>query len=110
VDSYDSPFVRNGGRVSQDPFQSTPRASAIVTPTSNRNRIMEDWRSGSSGSGNSTSESPSVARSQRMQNASRGAQDQRMGSPGNTPPGRSVIKPEEAQSLYLPSCCVFVAK
>ncbi|TAQ88197.1 hypothetical protein B7494_g3501 [Chlorociboria aeruginascens] len=106
---YSPPFVRNGAQSSgEDPFQSqTPlrrrskshgsnkaTSAGMNAPQKMRN---ENWRSSSSSG--SDSSSPSGAKRRRFYNATlaRAAMDP------------SVVRAEDAQAVYHPSCCVFVA-
>ena len=68
----------------------------------------KDWRSGSSSSGDE-SFSPSENRGT-SRKLSFGLQEHVSESAQDELAGYAVVKVEDAQSVYPPSCCVFVAK
>lgn len=69
--------------------------------------MSTNWRSSSSsGSGQSSSDSP--LKSMRFASQAQGLDV--LLSPGDNANDYQVIKPEDAQTVYPPACCVFVAK
>jgi hypothetical protein len=70
--------------------------------------MKKDWRSGSSSSDDESSVtlSPSLARSQARDTARKLS----FGLEQDSESAYSLVKPDDAQGVYPPSCCVFVAK
>jgi len=74
--------------------------------------MSDNWRSGSSGSSaGDASYSPLEAKSQRKsRQLSFGVQEHVSETAGSNLTGYTLIKAEDAQAIYPPACCVFVAK
>jgi hypothetical protein len=73
--------------------------------------MTENWRSESSSSGQSASDSPLTAKSKRKHdNSSPEDGDEMLIGSGRGIDTDNVVKAEDAQAIYPPSCCVFVAK
>ena len=117
--SYTPPFVRSGlGSKGEDPFKSTSASpthqhGSSRTPTAPKSSFKEkmmrkDWRSGSSSSDDESSAtfSPSVVRSHGRD----AARKLSFGVDHGSESAHSLVKPDDAQGIYPPSCCVFVAK
>lgn len=116
---YSPPFVRNGDQIkAEDPFTSPipQHRSGQRTPTGpkakGRSAKSDNWRSGSSSGSESGLHSPSTAQMLRSTQIGRGVFVQEYMSADrelitNEP---VIIKSEDAQGIFPPSSCVFVAK
>ncbi|KAF4635113.1 hypothetical protein G7Y89_g2980 [Cudoniella acicularis] len=123
IDRYRPPFVLKGTQaLSDDPFQSPHHRGSQnqgtdqrtpTGPNAKRGHMSENWRSGSS-SGSDLDFSPS------RDKAERSAKRAEKKSPGtnslfgrdrgsDNSTGFHAIKDEDSQSIFPPSCCVFVA-
>ncbi|KAI9641076.1 hypothetical protein NHQ30_010504 [Ciborinia camelliae] len=123
---YSPPFILNGSRCNvDDPFQSPSKNGSKYrshdqhTPKAARNPpkdINGPWRP--SGSSNSSDVSPPKLQSKStdfgdtQRKLSFHVQEhvsENTDSTGNRLSGYTVVKAEDAQAVYPPSCCVFVA-
>lgn len=104
--SYSPPFVRTGRSRSEDPFYTTPgrRTNRPTTPKS-AHTVSQDWRSRSS----SGSDDGSPLKAKALRISASGAHGQQYGSDAGQSIGGGVVTAQDAQSVYPPSCCVFVA-
>ncbi|XMA14794.1 hypothetical protein WAI453_007585 [Rhynchosporium graminicola] len=110
---YSPPFVRNGSQNKvEDPFTSPQNRSSQRTPTGpkhkGRSSKSGNWRSGSSSGSGSGNGSPTTTRT------ARGGQGvfakEYVNENGElTTAEQLFIKPEDAQAIFPPSSCVFVA-
>ncbi|KAF8849702.1 hypothetical protein BDZ45DRAFT_718148 [Acephala macrosclerotiorum] len=114
---YSPPFVRNGsqGRA-EDPFTSpvTQRhGSAQRTPTDpkfmNRAVKSDNWRSGSSSGSGSNPSSPSADKALRSAQRGRVFVSEYGSKHSKSKSLETPIKAEDAQAVFPPSSCVFVA-
>ncbi|PBP17134.1 RNA recognition domain-containing protein [Diplocarpon rosae] len=115
--TYSPPFIRKSTQSKDDdPFTASPvsqRRSAQRTPTGpkskGRSAKSDNWRSGSSSGSDTGTLSPSAAYILRGAQTSRGALDQDYMSDGLSTNESLIIKSEDAQAIFPPSSCVFVA-
>jgi hypothetical protein len=114
--SYSPPFIRKGAQSSvEDPFTSTSpcRSSGQVTPTGPKSKgraaKSDNWRSGSSSGSSAGRSSPSPSR---VLIAKRGTTlfVKQYNSEEDTATFYQTVTAEDAQGLFPPACCVFVAK
>ncbi|KAA8576051.1 hypothetical protein EYC84_006214 [Monilinia fructicola] len=124
---YSPPFVRNGSESNaDDPFQSPIknvskyRNNDQHTPKATKHRDLDAmWRPRSSSS--SSELSPSKSKSAGTIDSNYGETQRKLAfhvqehvsettdASGNRLSGYTVVKAEDAQAVYPPSCCVFVA-
>ncbi|KAH6714345.1 hypothetical protein BKA61DRAFT_673641 [Leptodontidium sp. MPI-SDFR-AT-0119] len=113
---YSPPFVRNGSQSKvEDPFTSPQHRSGQRTPIGpkpkGRSPISDNWRSGSSSGSGSGRTSPAAARIISSAQSGHGVFVQEYSSEDGelTTNEQVLIKPEDAQAIFPPSSCVFVA-
>ncbi|KAJ8058451.1 hypothetical protein OCU04_012639 [Sclerotinia nivalis] len=128
---YSPPFVRNGSQSNvDDPFQSPSKNASKCrnqdqhTPKAPRHPhrdIHGPWRSRSSSNSSELSPSKSKSNSTGTVDTHYGDAQRKLSfhvqehvsentdSAGNRLSGYTVVKAEDAQAVYPPSCCVFVA-
>ncbi|KAH7386150.1 hypothetical protein BKA64DRAFT_725872 [Cadophora sp. MPI-SDFR-AT-0126] len=113
---YSPPFVRNGSQCKvEDPFTSPQHRLSQRTPTGpkskGRSSKSDNWRSGSSSGSGSGCTSPSAARIIGSAQNGHGVFIQEYSSEdGDLKTNEQVlIKSEDAQAIFPPSSCVFVA-
>ena len=119
IDRYSPPFVRKGVQASiEDPFTTTSRSSTQVTPTGPKSKgraaKSDNWRSGSSsGSSVGRSSSPSPSR---FLVAKRGKEvffkeyESESDAVDFLEKLQVGVSAAASQSVFPPSCSVFVAK
>ncbi|KAI0995772.1 hypothetical protein K3495_g12408 [Podosphaera aphanis] len=119
IEHYSPPFVRNGVN-SDDPFTATgspPQSSNQHTPTGKsigRASKSDNWRSDSSSS-DPVSHSGSPLGIKSIRDAQRGSQRELFvqefdSESSDVPsPGTMLVHSQDAQAIYPPSSCVFVA-
>ncbi|ESZ90545.1 hypothetical protein SBOR_9068 [Sclerotinia borealis F-4128] len=130
-DLYSPPFVRNGSQTNaEDPFQSPSKNGSKYrnhdqhTPKALRHPhrdVHGDWRSRSSSNSSELSPSKLKSNSADTIDANYGDTQRKLAfhvqehvsesadAAGNRLSGYTVVKAEDAQAIYPPSCCVFVA-
>ncbi|KAL2065440.1 hypothetical protein VTL71DRAFT_3110 [Oculimacula yallundae] len=113
---YSPPFVRNGSKSKvEDPFTSPQHRSGQRTPTGPKHQARSsksgNWRSGSSSGSGSGKNSPSAGKFTRIAPSGRGVLVQEYASESGemTTNEQVIIKSEDAQAIFPPSSCVFVA-
>lgn len=117
IERYSPPFVRKGAQASiEDPFTTTARSSTQVTPTGPKSKgraaTSDNWRSGSSSPSSAGRSSPSPSSPSRYLLGKRGKDIfvKSYETEADVHEFIETITADEAQSLFPPACCVFVAK
>jgi len=114
--SYSPPFVRKGAQSSvEDPFTSASprRGSDKVTPTGPKTKgraaESDNWRSGSSSGSSAGRSSPSPSR-YLVGKQGTTLFVKKYESEDDAASFYQTVTAEDAQALFPPACCVFVAK
>lgn len=127
MSSYSPPFVLNGRQSNaEDPFRSPSkngskyRSHDQPTPKAHRD-LNGSWRSRSSSNGSDLSQTKSKSNSAGPTDTNFGDTQRKLSfglddvsktpnDSGKRLGQHAVVKAEDAQAVYPPSCCVFVAK